>query len=42
MLEKNYSTPVLNVISMGQMDVITTSNYEAKDVTKDDFFSDWE
>ena len=33
---KEYSTPVLNVISMGQTDVICTSNYESKDVTKDD------
>ena len=36
MMVKEYSTPVLNVISMGQTDVICTSNYESKDVTKDD------
>lgn len=36
MLEKNYSTPVLTITVMGQTDVICTSNYESKDVTKDD------
>ena len=33
---KEYSTPVLFVMAIGQMDVICTSNYESKDVTKDD------
>ena len=33
---KEYSTPVLTLVSMGQTDVICTSNYESKDVIKDD------
>ena len=33
---KEYSTPVLTLVAMGQMDVICTSNYESKDVMKDD------
>ena len=36
MMMKEYSTPVLTLVSMGQTDVICTSNYESKDVTKDD------
>ena len=37
MTQKDYSSPVLTIISMGHMDVITASNFEAKDVLVDDF-----
>ena len=37
MIQKDYSSPVLTIISMGHMDVITTSNNEAKDVLVGDF-----
>lgn len=36
MIQKDYSSPVLTIVSMGQTDVITASNFETKDVTKDD------
>ena len=36
MIGKEYNSPVLKVLTIGQTDVITTSNYEGKDVMKDD------
>ena len=36
MIGKEYSTPALEFVIIGQTDVITTSNYEGKDVMKDD------
>ena len=41
MTQKDYSAPELTIISIGHMDVITASNYEAKDVLVDDVFGDW-
>ena len=41
MILKEYSSPVLNVVSIGQTDVICTSGFESKDVMADDF-GDWE
>lgn len=40
-MKQNYCSPVLEVFTMGQTDVIRTSNYEAKDVLRDDF-GDWD
>ena len=37
MIQKDYSSPVLKIVSIGQTDVITASNNEAKDVLADDF-----
>lgn len=36
MIQKDYSSPVLTLISIGQTDVITASNFEDNDVMKED------
>ena len=40
-MKQNYCSPVLKIMTMGQTDVICTSNYESKDVMVGDF-GGWE